>query len=193
MIVVVEGPSAAGKTTWCKRHAGLWLPEPGRWPVEQVRQYQIDRWRQAVAADATGEVVVLDGDPFKLYYSWAAWRVGTLTDVEWTVVVETTRHHFVLGDYGLADLVLYSDPGEDELRIRKQADRTRTRRNFEQNTAMRPYFRQWYEAVKRLDPSRVLWEHPDGLSDDVLALGPRESRSNPELFDRLILSLPSTP
>ena len=27
MIVVVEGPSAAGKTTWCRRHLTIFVPE----------------------------------------------------------------------------------------------------------------------------------------------------------------------
>jgi thymidylate kinase len=190
MIVVVEGPSAAGKTTWCGRHASRWLPEPGRGPIDQVLRYQIARWRRAVADDAQGELVVLDGDPFKLYYSWAAWRAGALSDHEWAVTVETTRRHFVAGDYGVADLVLYADPGEEELRRRKAADHTRSRRNFEENTNLRPHFRRWYETLSRLDPTRVVWEHPThGLTDDLLAVGRRASRSDPRLFDDLLAGL----
>jgi len=193
MIVVIEGPSAAGKTTWCRRNASRWLPEPGRGPIDQVLRHQIDRWRQAVAADADGELVVLDGDPFKLYFSWAEWRVGALDDSAWEATVETTRRQFVNGDYGLADLVLYSDPGEVELRRRKNADRTRSRRNFERHTTMRLHFAQWYRAVSTLDPNRVVWEHPaDGISEELLALGRRRSRSDRELFDRLLAGLPTT-
>ena len=135
---------------------------------------------------------MLDGDPFKLYYSWAEWRVGALDESDWEAKVEATRRQLINGDYGIADLVLYSDPGEVELRRRKKADRTRSRRSFERHTAMRPYFAQWYEAVSTLDPSRVVWEHPaDGLSEDLLALGRRRSRSDPELFDRLLARLPT--
>lgn len=192
MIVVVEGPSAAGKTTWCRRNSLRWLPEPGRGPIDEVLRYQVNRWRQAVAADAAGELVVLDGDPFKLYYSWAEWRAGALDRSEWEAVVATTRRHFIDGDYGLADVVLYSDPGEAELRRRKEADRTRVRRGFERHTAMRPHFAQWYEAVSTLDSNRVLWEHPaDGVTAELLALGRRRSRSDPELFDRLLGALPT--
>ena len=147
----------------------------------------MDRWHRAVAADADGELVVLDGDPFKLYYSWAAWRVGAIAESEWEATVETTRRQFIDGLYGLADLVLYSDPGEDELRRRKESDDTRSRRNFELHTTMRPFFRQWYEAISHLDPKRVVWKHPDGgLTEDHLALGPRPARSDPALFDRVL-------
>lgn len=191
VIVVVEGPSAAGKTTWCARHASNWLPEPGRGPIDEVLRYQIDRWRDAVRRDATGELVVLDGDPVKLYYSWASRRVGSMTEAEWDTVAATTRRHFVDGDYGLADLVLYADPGENELRRRKHADHTRSRRNFELHMAMTPFFFQWYRSISDLDPTRVVWEHPDhGLTPELLALGRRERRSAPELFDRLVAGLP---
>lgn len=194
MIVVVEGPSATGKTTWCRRHAPRWLPEAGRWSTDDILRYQIDRWRRALASDARGEVAVLDGDPFELYYSWAAWRVGNLSETDWEAAVETTRRHFVAGDYGLADLILYADPGEDELRRRREADNARSRRNFGLHTSMRPYLRQWYEAISRLDPTRVVWEHPaDGLTADLLAIGPRPARPDPERFDVLIASLPAAP
>ena len=46
-----------------------WLPEPGRMSMHEIRRYQVQRWRQAVEIDAGGELVVLDGDPLKLYYS----------------------------------------------------------------------------------------------------------------------------
>jgi GNAT superfamily N-acetyltransferase len=133
MIVVVEGPSAAGKTTWCNTDAPQSLSEPGRGSIDEIVRYQIERWHRAIAADGRGKVVVLDGDPFKLYYSWASWRVGhagmgtsgdgpeggTTTGCSSPVTKhrdrvdrsqEATRRHFVAGDYGLADLVLYAAP-----------------------------------------------------------------------------------
>ncbi len=144
----------------------------------------------ALALDADGKLVVLDGDPFKLYYRWAEWRTGAVTGPEWQATAQVTRRQIIAGDLGFADLVLYSDPGEQALRGRKEADLSRTRRNFERNTAMRPYFRQWYEAVGALDQRRVIWEHPvAGLTDDLLAIGPRPSRADPQLFDALVNNL----
>lgn len=190
MIVVVEGPSASGKTTWCRRHAPRWLPEPGAGTMDEILRYQIHRWRQALEADAMDEVVVLDGDPFKLYYSWAERKIGRLSDLEWSSIADTTRVDFVTGDLGVADLVLYSDPSEDELRRRQEGDATRTRRNFERHMVMRPFFRRWYEAVARLDPARVVWAHPpDGLTGDLLAVGRRPSRSSPKLLAELLNDL----
>ena len=187
MIIVVEGPSAAGKTTWCTQHAPRWLPEPGRWSLDEVLRYQRQRWRDAVEADASGEVIVLDGDPFKLYYSWAQRKLGIATEEEWLAEVSRTRQQFSEGSYGISDLVLFADPGADELARRREADTTRRRRNFALHTAMRPYFRTWYEAVACLDPSRVIWHHPTtGLSEPTLNLGSRRDRSNVDLFDELL-------
>jgi hypothetical protein len=190
VIVVVEGPSAAGKTTWCRRHAARWLPEPQRWSIEEVRRYQIDRWRQAVAADEAGEVIVLDGDPFKLYCSWAQLKLGEITDAELADEAGRASQLFTQGDYGCADIVLYGDPGVEELTRRNATDASRTRRNFERHTAMRPFFRRWYEAVAVIDPTRVVWQHPaTGLPSAVLECGPRPARSSPELLDRVLEQL----
>lgn len=193
VIVVVEGPSAAGKTTWCMRHAVGFLPEPGRWPIDEVLRYQRERWRLAVSADSRGELVVLDGDPFKLYFSWASLRAGALTEPDWAAAVAVARGSFAAGDLGLADLVLYSDPGGDELRRRKEGDSTRSRRNFVRNTAMRSSFGLWFEAVSQLDTDRVLWEHPSaGLGEPHLAVGRRPERSSLTTFDTLLESLPTS-
>jgi len=158
--------------------------------MEEILRYQVDRWRQATTASAEGDVIVLDGDPFKLYYNWAAWRLGETDEADWREQVEFAYLRFVAGDYGLADLILYSDPGEDELLRRKEADTTRTRRNFALHTRMRPHFRQWYEAVATLDPRRVVWGFPnEGLSGELLSVGPRTSRSDPQLFHHLLTTL----
>lgn len=194
MIVVVEGPSAAGKTTWCRRHARRWLPEPGRWPRERVLAYQRWRGREALQADAAGEVVVLDGDPFKLYYPYAQRWLGEITTGDWEAEVARARPLVAAGDHGLADLVLYADPGAAELARRRESDPTRTRRNFARHTAMRPAFRRWYEAVASLDPARVVWSHPDGgLTEELLAVGRRDPRSGAGLFDRLLRALAAPP
>ena len=194
MIVVVEGPSAAGKTTWCRRHADRWLPEPGRWPMDEVLAYQRGRWREAVRDDVAGEVVILDGDPFKLYYAYAQRCLGEITDHGWAAEVARVRPLVAGGDHGLADLILYADPGEAELARRRDRDAARTRRNFARHTAMRPAFRRWYEAVASLDPARVVWSHPArGLTDDLPAIGRRDPRSGADVFDRLLTALGPPP
>lgn len=115
------------------------------------------------------------------------WRVGQTNDAEWREAAERGRKRFAFGDYGLADLVLYADPGIERLRRHKEGDLTRRRHNFDLHTSMRPYFQQWYESVANLDPDRVIWHHPtDGISADLLRVGRRPQRSSVKLLDRVL-------
>ena len=89
MIVVVEGASAAGKSTWCAAHArGLTVPEL-RLPDPRAA-FGLDegqaamfwshanaaRWRLALDMEAQNGTAVCDTDPFKLHYVWCLWRIG---------------------------------------------------------------------------------------------------------------------
>jgi hypothetical protein len=51
-------------------------------------------------------VIVLDGDTFKLYYSWAQWQLGGISEDDWRAEVCRSRELFVSGGYGLADVVV---------------------------------------------------------------------------------------
>jgi hypothetical protein len=155
--------------------------------VEEILRYQLGRWQTALEADEADQLIVLDGDPFKLYYTWAQLHLDLVREEEWRKRVRECRDQFARGEFGLADLILYSDPPVEELIRRKVGDPTRQRRNFERHTSMRPYFRRWYEAVARLDRLRVVWQHPsNGLSDQLVRVGRRRTRSGTELFDQLL-------
>jgi len=188
---VVEGPSAAGKTTWCRCHAdGRWLPEPEMAPLPDQKAYQRARWRQALAMDAEGELVVLDGDPFKYYYDLCLLRAGLVTEAEWHGTLAEARQMLEAGELGFADLVLYSDPGPDQLRQHRDADSTRRRSNFELHVSFGPTMAEWYRAIDMLEPGRVIWRFPvDGLTPDLVARGRRQFRSGPGMLERLLSGL----
>ena len=76
MIVVVEGISASGKTTWCAQHGGQHvIPENGRFENEPDRikdpagaaafwaERNVDRWQTALAMEAAYSWAVCDSDP----------------------------------------------------------------------------------------------------------------------------------
>ncbi len=198
MIVVVEGPSGSGKTTWCERHGGKYallesLPNHSTVPVhpERAARFWVDRnvarWRAVHDMERAHGLVVVDVDPFKLHYVWTKWRTGTATEREWILQRDAAREAFAAGRYGLADLFLVSDVSMEELRRRRDADATRTRRNFEIHAQLRDSLLAWYRAIDALDPGRVAFGLPDtGLPAHMLALGPRAERSGAALFDRLL-------
>jgi hypothetical protein len=201
VIVVVEGPSGSGKTTWCRTHGRQFalleeLPDHPTVPAdpEARARFWVDRnvarWQQVVERERRDGMVVVDVDPFKLHYVWTLWRTGQVPQHEWELQRDVSRAAFSAGEYALADLYLVADIDEATLRARRDADTTRTRRNFERHVLLIDSLMRWYRAIDELDPGRVRFELPgSGLTPDLLALGPRQVRSGVELFERLLARL----
>jgi hypothetical protein len=201
VIVVVEGPSGAGKTTWCRRHGGAHalledLPDHSTVPQDSEEQARfwvdrnVARWKRVLERERRDGLVVVDVDPFKLHYVWTLWQSGQVPQREWELQREASRAAFSAGEYALADLYLVSDIDEATLRARRDADTTRTRRGFERHVLLRDSLLRWYRAIDALEPGRVRFELPEtGLTPELLALGPRRVRSGAELFERLLTEL----
>lgn len=203
MIIVVEGASAAGKTTWATRHAPAHLvpessedtaaPDRGTEPEEWVRYWQEQnerRWRRAVEIEQETGLAVCDTDPVKAHYVWCLWQAGLADRAGWVLQRELTMAAFEERRIGFADLVLFADLDEAELRARRSADASRQRRRFETHVRLAAPLKQWYEAVDRLETGRVVWRLPDeGVSSDLRAVGRRGERSGSALFARLLEEL----
>ncbi len=189
MIVVVEGPSAAGKTAWCRVHfPDAHVPEAegvdGEWAAANARQ-----WLAATAMERRLGTAVCDTDPFKLHYAWGMWMIGQLPRSRWDGERSSAPEAFAAGRLGLADLALVSIPDEATLRARRTEDASRPRRNFERHVRLAAPLRQWYEAIDSADPGRVRWELNDrGLPEPLPP--PRTDRSSVQLFDSVISALP---
>jgi hypothetical protein len=201
VIIVVEGPSGAGKTTWCRTHGGRFalleeVPDHSTVPTEPEAaarfwvERNVARWAQVRNREDRDGLVVVDVDPFKLHYVWTLWRTGQVPKAEWDLQREASRRAFSAGEYALADLYLVSDIDETSLRARRDADTTRTRGGFERHVRLRDSLLRWYRAIDELEPGRVRFELPeDGLTPDLLAPGPRNVRSGAALFDQLLARL----
>ena len=201
MIIVVEGASGAGKTTWCRTHAGAnalleALPDHSFVPTdpEAAARFWVERnvarWEEVLAREARDGLVVVDTDPFKLHYVWTLFRTGQVSEIEWTIQRDAARDAFASGRYALADVILVSDVDVATLRARREADPSRTRRNFERHVLLRDSLLRWYSAVDRLEPGRVVFGLPAaGITPDLLAKGKRARRSGLDLFDELVTEL----
>ena len=201
MIIVVEGASGAGKTTWCRTHAGAYallesLPDHATVPTDPpaAARFWVERnaarWEEVLAREARDGLVVVDTDPFKLHFVWTLFRSGQTTEVEWTMQRDAAREAFEAGRYALADVFLVSDVDVETLRARRSADSTRARRNFERHVLLRDALLRWYGAVDRLEPGRVVFGLPAaGLTPDLISRGKRARRSGVDLFDELMSQL----
>ena len=203
MIIVVEGPSGAGKTTWCRTHAGAnalleALPDHATVPTdpEEAARFWVERnvarWQEVLAREARDGLVVVDTDPFKLHYVWTPLRTRQISEIEWTTQRDAARDAFASGRYALADVFLVSDVADATLRARRDADPSRTRRNFERHVLLRDSLLRWYSAIDRLEPGRVVFGLPAaGITPDLIAKGKRKRRSGPDLFEELMKELAS--
>lgn len=205
MIVVVEGPSAAGKTTWTKRHCdpavivaetnaaeAAAAPDQREHPraaAEFWARLNSARWEQARRIEEAHGVAVCDSDPFKLHYPWTLWRTGHANRSDWTTALQASRPAFDTGRLGLADLMLVTIPDRDALIRRRDGDESRRRRNFDLHVQLAAALAEWYRAIEQLDPVRVIWHlPPEGLPGK---LPPREPRSGIQLLDALLARLPA--
>jgi hypothetical protein len=206
MIVVVEGPSAAGKTTWIARHCDPAIvvaettaaetadaPDQREHPraaAEFWARLNGARWEQALRIEEECGVAVCDSDPFKLHYAWTIWRTGRVNQDDWTLALEAGRRAFAVGRLGLADLILVTIPDAETLTRRREGDRSRRRHNLDLHAQLAAPLAEWYGAVEQLDPARVIWHlPPEGLPGKLC---PREPRTGTQLFDALITRLPAT-
>jgi hypothetical protein len=200
VIVVVEGPSAAGKTTWCLSHAECFVAEyvpTGDEPEGTHPETQADywvsvnsrRWSQALELERRTGLAICDSDPLKLHYSWCLSMIGAAPRSRWEFELDVTRRAFEVRALGLADLVLIGTPPLGRLLQQRAGDLTRRRRHFELHARLREPLVEWYQAVEDLDPGRVVWELPDqGIPDPLPP--PRSTRTSVEFLDALVASLP---
>ncbi|MFF2082539.1 hypothetical protein ACFVVM_02130 [Nocardia sp. NPDC058176] len=201
MIVAVEGPSAAGKTTWC-RSAGLgfvaeYAPtgaEPdGSDPVGQAAYWagvNSRRWARALELeDATG-VAVCDSDPLKLHYSWCLAAVGAAPLSRFEHELDAVRSAFAQRCLGFPDVVLLSIPDPPQLIAQRLGDPTRRRRHFDLHARLSEPLAEWYAALERLDSGRVIDGFPSALDLETLA-PPRPDRYDLDRLDSLVDELPT--
>ena len=201
VIVVVEGPSGAGKTTWTAKHGGRYallerIPDHAAVPVDEEDaarfwvERNVARWHEVMEREQRDGLVVVDTDPLKLHFTWSLFEVGYASRREWELARDAARDAVASARYGFADLAFVSDADEATLRARRDADTTRSRRNFERHVRLRDTTLDWYRAIATLDPRRVVFGLPDdGIREEHLALGPRPDRYDVVLFDRLVATL----
>jgi hypothetical protein len=202
MIVTVEGPSAAGKTTWIYGHFDHAVindeliikdaPSSSA-DLERAAAFWADvskrRWAAVCAQEADTGMVVCDADPFKLHYAWSLWRIGKIGVERWRAEKSAARNLFANNELGISDLILLNIPNQATLESHAKSDATRLRPNFDLHAQLSEPLREWYKAVELLDPQRVQWQFPDDVST-IKAIGLRETRSGLETFDTIMNNLP---
>lgn len=168
MIVVVEGISASGKSSWCAAHgSGHGIAENERLQNAPDRRSDpggaarfwakrnVDRWQAALAMEDAASYAVCDTDPLKLHYIWCLWQIGEATEQDWLLELAETRQTMADGRIGFADHYLIENIEPATARARALADKTRQRRNFDLHVRLQPALLAWYSALDTVLPGRV--------------------------------------
>jgi hypothetical protein len=203
MIVVVEGISAAGKTTWCHKYAAeLTVPETGnrndapdpaldpigaaRFWVEQGER----RWFAACAIERSKGLAVCDTDPLKLHYIWSLWQIGVAPERYWHEERIATRLAIADGRLGFADIYLVKRIDPQLARQQRDADATRSRRNFDLHVKLHHPLMAWYRAMERVLPGAVTWNLPDSGLAGLSGRSDAANGSPIDIFDQMMDLLP---
>lgn len=205
MIVVIEGISAAGKTSWCRRHAaGRCVPETG--PVGGAPDRATDphaaarfwaaanarRWQAALALESASGCAVCDTDPLKLHYVWTLWRIGAATEAQWRAECTATREQIAAQRLGFAGRYCVRAIDADQARRQRDGDPTRTRRHFELHLRLQAPLIDWYRTLASVFPDRVQFDWPDtGEFEADPAAAPDPLRYALDRFDALVAALPT--
>ncbi|MBU6957861.1 hypothetical protein KRR23_08900 [Pseudomonas sp. CVAP len=199
MILVVEGISASGKTTWCAKHGGQHvIPENGRFENEPDRikdsagaaafwaERNVDRWQTALAMEDIFSWALCDSDPLKLHYIWSLWQIGEASEHDWRIELDATRETIAQGRIGFADCYIVGRIDPQLARERAKADTTRRRSRFELHVRLQQALLTWYSAMDEVLPGRVRF----GFPSEMPTLKNLDGRYAVAAFDQMIASLP---
>ncbi len=199
MIIVVEGISAAGKSTYARLLGeATWVPEfeeegtpPAvESPAEEKAAYWIAhnerRFARALEVEAEHGYAICDTDPFKSHFDWCMARAGFTTMDVFNAAMPMARASFGAERLGFADLYLVKRIAPEVARRQKEGDATRSRSNFETHLALQPHLMDWFEALAQVLPGRVEFGFRD--KDALLAeLNKKAPEASPRRFDVSLL------
>ena len=164
MIVCLEGPSAVGKTTTCRaledQLGAFVVPEvnalferPHAASDDWYLERQVDRHLMAEKALKSHPFAVLDGDVFQpFWYNWSFGFQG------WQSLESLNRFYrplIVQGSLRFPDAYFHLVVGEEELRRRKEADTSRSRRGFDNHLCLMDTQPSYFAAMTECAPGLV--------------------------------------
>jgi hypothetical protein len=207
MIIVVEGPSAVGKTTLLRQlpashvisedWVALGFP-PEQWPNLDTPAGQAfgvrassHRWKLLCDVEHQFGSAYADTDPLKLYYQFALALHGTRSRAQLQTTFDYCRHALETEQLGFADTVVFLRASPATLRSRKQQDASRQRRRFDLHVELIDAFAHYYALLEQIRPGTVTFHDTDqdGTTATILSCPlpqhPPYARFDVHTFDAL--------
>ncbi|UVI32741.1 AAA family ATPase [Paenibacillus spongiae] len=170
MKIVIEGPSAVGKTKLCRSIEAEFAaytvqetivePIPGCSPAEEAIHYlnqEVHRWQISEEMERKHPLVLLDTDPFKsLWFNKAFGYMNCMGLQELDIFFGPL---VAAGELRFPDLYILLDADEHELQRRKEQDSHRERHEFEWVSLANEMRRRYYRQINHLLPGSVWFIH----------------------------------
>ena len=202
MIIAVEGPSAVGKTTWCRAYCpdgfvgeaaeNVDAPDLYASPTGVADfwvRFNIDRWLTAMRLERERGLAVCDGNPLGAAFSWAAWKAQHIPSTLFDRELSLYRQAIADRRIGFVDRVLWLDATLEELRRRARSDSTRGRKRHEVYLQMIPWLKAWVDAREGVLASTMRYGSDESLIRDWSDWPPLIQRYDPTILDRMMLAL----
>jgi hypothetical protein len=172
MIIVVEGPSAVGKTSLLRTFPAsqvvgeeweaLGIPRgsgPEKPQSKDVQDFWVElhtmRWQKLLETKSSLGHAYADTDPVKLYYNFALVKRGYMEREVFERGFAQTEHAFLQSLLGFADHVIVLSAPPDILLQRKINDSSRHRSQFALHSHLGPLIEEYYTLLERLRPGTV--------------------------------------
>ncbi len=199
MIVVLEGISAAGKTTFARQFGEAhWVPEfpeqgsppsssdPASVHAAYWVEHNVRRFQKALDVEARHGFAICDTEPFKSHFDWCMARAGFKPFDVFNAAMPIAREAIAEQRLGFANRYYVKRIAPEVARAQKEGDLTRSRRRFDMHLALQPHLMDWYEAFSQVLPGRVEFAFPD--KDALLAeLKSKAPEEDPRRFDVSVL------
>ena len=115
----------------------------------------------ARAMERSSGIAVCDTDSLKLHYVRSLWQIGVASKRYWWEQCVATRDAIANARLGFADIYLVKRIDPLLARRLRDADLTRSRRNFELHVKLGDPLLAWYRTMERVLPRSVIWNLPD--------------------------------
>jgi deoxyadenosine/deoxycytidine kinase len=198
-ILCLEGASAVGKSTTCKalskkygayvvEEVALLFQKPNLEDHELVHwllERQVERWKIAVNKLSDYDLVILDGDHFKIWYSWIFGFQSEGLDY----FNNYFRELLLSKNIGFPDSYVVLTINEEELRRRKVFDLTRKRGNFERHLRLIDPQKRFFRAIDQYMPGYMQFIEATSIEHNVENIDTKlqfEGKYSTDLFDYMI-------